>query len=139
MLKIFKHLIVWLLLAINYKKKGWALRTEHWGVVRRSWDQRRESGSEQFKLERVTLLNRFAYCNVFWQKANNKAYYGQLFIVVHSGLCVLCCVVLCVTDLWVLSFESYAPVFERTLDLFYFVVASKYFQQSWFACLNTFF
>lgn len=54
-----------------------------------------QSGSEQFKLERVTRLNRFAYCNVFWQKANNKAYYGQLFIVVHSGLCV----VLCVTDL----------------------------------------
>jgi len=55
-----------------------------------SRDQRQtESGSEQFKLERVTLLNRFAYeyCNFVWQKANNKAYYGQLFTVVHSGLC----------------------------------------------------
>lgn len=77
----------------------------------------------------------------FWQKANNKAYYGRFHIVQHSGLylqihvylyvCVWVCV--CLGDLWVLL------LFGSPRFLFYFVAASKYFQQSWFACLNTFF
>lgn len=60
-------------------------------------------------------------------------YNTQGCIYKYMSICLCLCVCVCLCDLWVLL------LFGSPRFLFYFVAASKYFQQSWFACLNTFF
>lgn len=97
-------------------------------------------GSRQFKLERVTAewicILRMSVASGC--RANNKAYYRQLSAersedqeagrIGGEGF-----------GLWTVDCVN-APGFVELCSwfLFYFVAASKYLRQSWFACLNTF-
>lgn len=56
------------------------------------------------------------------------------------SICLSVCLSLCVCVCFCLfAIFEFCSCLAHLVLLFYFVAASKYFQQSWFACLNTFF